>query len=47
MEAWADFITSAVWSMLMFQVAWRRMDKEEREFSGDMKKDGRFMLWLF
>lgn len=24
MAAWADFITSSVWSMLMFQLAWKR-----------------------
>lgn len=24
MAAWADFITSSVWIMLMFQLAWRR-----------------------
>lgn len=42
MEAWADFITSWVWSMLMFQVAWKRIKPQIQCWLINSS----FMVWL-
>lgn len=40
MAAWADFITSSVCSMLMFQFTWTEREKEE-QFKSDKLQEGK------